>query len=356
MTADAAGELPEGVLLDEPTTADLRAKVTEAWREFAGALADQLASLAAGSYVDVTLDPTASGTGTAVYSVSLRVRDDAVVEALAVGNAGLPEGFRMDRSAVADMVALGWSPPGVLPGSGDSFGLRSDTANARRLAAIVSRTLRDVYGAPHPAFLVYLVHDEEDNPIESAPLGTARHNADLAGLDLDDLDEDGVLAEALANAEEAIPLEERVKTVVATMSKTTVDQLQLDTDGDIGIRAGSAMVFVRVRDNPPLVDVFSPILTEVEPTEQLYVKLSELTNRMPIGRLYCAQDTVWASIPVFGRNFQPTHLMLAVQVMTGLADELDDRLHGEFGGKRFFGEGDKPTSKGPEDHRTGMYL
>jgi hypothetical protein len=143
------------------------------------------------------------------------------------------------------------------------------------------------------------------------------------------------------------------------MSKTTVDQLQVDNDGDIGIRAGSAMVFVRVRDNPPLVDVFSPILTEVEPTEQLYVKLSELTNRMPIGRLYCAQDTVWASIPVFGRNFQATHLMLAVQVMTGLADELDDRLHGEFGGKRFFGEGDKPAPKekdAGDEHRPGMYL
>jgi hypothetical protein len=117
------------------------------------------------------------------------------------------------------------------------------------------------------------------------------------------------------------------------------------------------MVFVRVRDNPPLVDVFSPILTEVEPTEQLYMKLSELTNRMPIGRLYVAQDTVWASIPVFGRNFQATHLMLAVQVMTGLADELDDRLHGEFGGKRFFGEGDKPATKdNSDDHRPGMYL
>jgi hypothetical protein len=77
---------------------------------------------------------------------------------------------------------------------------------------------------------------------------------------------------------------------------------------------------------------------------------------MPIGRLYCAQDTVWASIPVFGRNFQAAHLMLAVQVMTGLADELDDRLHGEFGGKRFFGEGDKPVAKDPTDHRTGMYI
>ena len=361
MTAEsAAGESSEGVLLDEPTTADLRAKVTEAWREFADALGGVLATLGEDVHLDLTLDPTASGTGTAVYSVSIRVLADGVVEALAVGNAELPEGFRMDRATVADLVALGWAPPGVLPGSGDSFGLRSSQDKAKQLATIVTRTLRDVYGAPHPAFLVYLVHDEEDQPIETLPLATARHEAGLDEvLGLGDLDEDGVLAEALAGAaDEVVPLDERVRTVVATLSKTAVDQLQVDTDGDIGIRAGSAMVFVRVRDNPPLVDVFSPILTEIEPTEQLYVKLSELTNRMPIGRLYVAQDTVWASIPVFGRNFQATHLMLAVQVMTGLADELDDRLHGEFGGKRFFGEGDKPTpAKGStDDHRPGMYL
>ena len=65
--------------------------------------------------------------------------------------------------------------------------------------------------------------------------------------------------------------------------------------------------------------------------------------------------TVWASIPVFGRDFQASHLALAIQVMTGLADELDDRLHGEFGGKRFFGEGDKPAGNVPEA-RIGQYL
>ncbi|MEU4557371.1 hypothetical protein AB0F72_03215 [Actinoplanes sp. NPDC023936] len=351
----------DSILLDEPTTADLRAKVTEAWREFAAALATLLPTLQPGAHVDITLDPTASGTGTAIYSVSMRVTPDGFVEALAVGNAELPPEYRMDRAAVADMVALGWSPPGVLPGSGDSFGLRGAPDQAREVATAVSRTLRDVYGAPHPAFLVYLVHDEEDEPIESTPLGTARHEPAAGGtVDLDDLEDDDALEAALATVDaDVVPLEERVRTVVATMSKTTVDQLQVDADGDIGIRAGSAMVFVRVRDNPPLVDVFSPILTEVEPTEQLYVKLSELTNRMPIGRLYCAQDTVWASIPVFGRNFQAIHLMLAVQVMTGLADELDDRLHGEFGGKRFFVEGDKPVpakDRPADEHRPGMYL
>ena len=56
-----------------------------------------------------------------------------------------------------------------------------------------------------------------------------------------------------------------------------------------------------------------------------------------------------------GRRFQATHLVLAIQVMTGLADELDDRLQTEFGGKRFFSEGDKPALN-PTETRTGMYL
>jgi len=356
MTEDqgkAREQSQESILLDEPTTADLRSKVTEAWREFATALAAALAKLPLGAHVELTLDPTASGTGDAVYSVSLAVEEDGRINALAVGNANLPPGFRMDRAAVADLVALGWSPPGVVEGSGEQFGLRSTTAEAGRLAATISRTLRDVYGAPHPAFLVYVVHDAEDEPLPVDPLGTARPENLLDDAEVE-------LAERVvrgAEPDEVIALDEQVRMVVGAMMKSAPDQLQVDSDGDIGIRAGSAMVFVRVRDNPPLVDVFSPVLTEVEPTEQLYVKLSELTNRMPIGRLYCTNDTVWASIPVFGRNFQATHLMLAVQVMTGLADELDDRLHGEFGGKRFFGEGDKPAHRGPDDdHRTGMYL
>ncbi|GAA4678514.1 T3SS (YopN, CesT) and YbjN peptide-binding chaperone 1 [Phytohabitans rumicis] len=341
----------DSILLDEPSTADLRAKVTEAWREFAAALAAVLPTLPPGAMLELTLDPTASGTGDAIYSVTIGVAEEGRINALAVGNAGLPPGFRMDRAAVADLVALGWSPPGVVEGSGDSFGLRAPVSGATRLAATISRTLRDVYGAPHPAFLVYLVHDADDAPLSVPPLGTARPEGAIDEADID-------LAASVRESGlgDVIDLDEQVRMVVGALMKSAPDQLQVDSDGDIGIRAGSAMVFVRVRDNPPLVDVFSPVLTEVEPTEQLYVKLSELTNRMPIGRLYCTNDTVWASIPVMGRNFQPTHLMLAVQVMTGLADELDDRLHGEFGGKRFFGEGDKPSNRDADDHRTGMYL
>lgn len=340
------------MLLHDPETADLREKVANAWREFARALAEALSGLPAGAHLDVTLDPTASGTHDASYSVTVTVGEDGRLAARAVGNASLPEGYQMNRSAIADMVALGWSPPGVEPDSGEQFGISATVAEAEQLAMILARTLRDIYGAPHPAFLVYLAYDAGQEPLPVEPLGTARAAGGLAELTataaIQSQEEDGELPDAAL-------LREQVRTVIAAMQQTTPEQLIADADGDIGIRAGTAMVFVKVRDNPPLVDVFSPILTDIKPSEQLYGKLSELTNRMPVGRLYCANDTVWASVPVFGRSFQPSHLVLAVQVMTGLADELDDRLQGEFGGRRFFAEDDSPSRHG-ETASTGMYL
>ncbi|MBQ1074245.1 hypothetical protein KBX06_13895 [Micromonospora sp. C31] len=132
-------------------------------------------------------------------------------------------------------------------------------------------------------------------------------------------------------------LTHRVRAVLAGLLGVTTDQLRVDADGDVGIRAGSAMIFVRAQDDPPLVDVFSPLLTGVDPTESLYRRLSDLTNGLVVGRVYCTGDTVWASVPVFGQDFAPTHLLLALRAMIALADDLDDQLRREFGGSRFFG-------------------
>ena len=335
----------EASLYDDPATADLSAKVAEAWSEFGRALAEALPALPVGTRLDLTLDPAASGVGEAFFGVSVTRVEDGQFQAYAVGNTTLPPEHRLSRAAVGELVALGWSPPGVVGAPDDRFGLHLPADQNLRVTAIVSRTLRDVYGTPHPAFLVYTAYSAGGGSVEIPPLGAARQRQ--AG------DEGPAPVQVDLSA---LPLGDKVSTVIAAMLKTTTENLPVDKDGDIGIRSGSAMVFVRVRDNPPLVDVFSPVLTEVDASEQLYVRLSELTHRMPIGRLYYNGETVWASVPVFGRDFQATHLMLAVQVMTGLADELDDRLHGEFGGKRFFVETDQPDEEPNGPDRTGMYL
>jgi len=118
------------------------------------------------------------------------------------------------------------------------------------------------------------------------------------------------------------PLADRVRAVVATMSRSPVDTTP---GGDFKIQDP---IVVRVRANPPMVDVLGELRTGVEPSDELRAKLSELTAGMPVGRLYWADGAVWASVPVFGHDFQGTHLKLAVQVMTGLAR--DERLKAEL--------------------------
>src|SRR5258706_9340502 len=185
--ADKRGEASpyEASLFDDedPAGGNLKEKVAEAWRDFARPLQGALRELPTGTTIDLTLDPTASGTGDAVYSVQVTGEDDDALSATAVGNADLPAAFRLDRSAVADLVALGWSPPGVVAGSGESFGVRVAKSDARRLGVQVARTLRDIYGAPHPAFLTYLGHDINNRLVHLPPLGAARSLASINDAD-----------------------------------------------------------------------------------------------------------------------------------------------------------------------------
>src|SRR5258706_1197848 len=110
----------------------------------------------------MTLDPNASGVGEAMYGVSVEPVGPGELRAYAVSNALLPPEHRLSRTAVAELVALGWSPPGVVAEGDERFGVRLPTAQASRLAAILSRTVRDVYGTPHPAFLMYTMESKDN--------------------------------------------------------------------------------------------------------------------------------------------------------------------------------------------------
>ncbi|MBX6751011.1 MAG: hypothetical protein IRY85_15280 [Micromonosporaceae bacterium] len=337
--------MEEPLFTDDPATMDLGAKVAAAWTDFQAALADTLAKMpetVAG--LDITLDPSAAGHGAPLYSVSIDLGDAGQMRAYAVSNRMLPREHHLSRKRIGEVVALGWAPPGVVPGSGERFGLDLPRSATGHAAAIIARTLREVYGSPHPAFLLYTAVDKAGAAVADPPsLGVARP---VGGAGVPQLSHVNLAA---------LPLNRRVAVTLAAMLNVPPESLPVDADGDFGIRSGSAMVFVRVREQPPLVEVFSPVLTGVAENQRLYQRLSELVHRMPIGRLYLANGTIWAGITVFGRDYQPSHLMLALEVMTGLADELDDRLRSEFGGRRFFGDPDEgPEPEAPTN--IGQYL
>ena len=332
----------------EDNAPDLTEKVGRAWADFTGYLEEALSSLTRQARLDLILDPTNSGTGDAVYDVTIHVPDEDNVRADASSNATLPGSAQLDRRSVGQLVALGWQPPGVFDDAQDRFALSLENTETSKLATIVSRTMRDVFGAPHPAFLTY-DYEPGDGAADTLRLVPARP-VPRPDESLDPNMDDAVSTEVSGSLTSA------VATVVAAALHTTPDHLAIDEHGEISVRSGSAMVFIKPTEQPAIVDVYSPLLTQVRPNERLYQELSELTRRLPIGRVYYVDSTIWASVPVYGRDFRPRHLMLAVESMTRLADELDDRLQDKFGGHRFFDTKPPAAIESDDTPPTGLYL
>ena len=63
--------------------------------------------------------------------------------------------------------------------------------------------------------------------------------------------------------------------------------MNFDGDGDIGIRYGSALTFVRLADDPPYVYIYSPILQEVEESTNIFARLNDMNARETLMRFRC---------------------------------------------------------------------
>jgi len=111
-----------------------------------------------------------------------------------------------------------------------------------------------------------------------------------------------------------------------------------DDDGDIPIRSGSAIVFVRVAVDGPFIELFSPVLVEVEGSPLALERISQLNRWVRFVSFGWDSGTVHASMHLYCHPFVPEHLRHAVGVLTSVADRLDDELRLGLGGRQFFGE------------------
>ncbi len=201
------------------------------------------------------------------------------------------------------------------------------------VAAQACAVLRGVYEVEHPDDLEYAAGEFSGAVVLLPTLGLHRAAAHVV---------DGTAPVGALREE----VEATLRQVLGT------EELVVDADGDIPIREGSAMVFVRVVDDPPLVQLFSPLLIGVTESLALHRRLSELTRQRFLVRFHLVDETVLAGIDLLAEPFVPAHLGIATALLTGIADEIDTDLQAEFGGRVFFGDEARP--KPPKG--TGGYL
>lgn len=108
------------------------------------------------------------------------------------------------------------------------------------------------------------------------------------------------------------------------------DHLHRDADGDIPIGLTGGAIYVRLLERPdgmPQVQMFGPMLRDIEPTPTLYEKLNELNRDYAYLRFYFDHGIVWVSMDVVAESFRREDLTTALDAArfydTNLARLLD---------------------------------
>ena len=129
-----------------------------------------------------------------------------------------------------------------------------------------------------------------------------------------------------------------------------LETVKIDSDGDIPVRHGSAVSFVRVVDGPmgPYLRVFAPVLRSVQKSEALLNRLNELNASSPYVRFFWSNDQIFCSSDTHAEDLQRSEINNALGAVGWHSDNLDDALKNDFGGERMVEEEElaKPTSSG----------
>jgi hypothetical protein len=294
---------------------DLEKATKKAWRAFRNELADRLSGLAPHQSISVGVESAVvddPSSGTAPYVQFARGNGD-LVRAEVSGNQYLHSAHRLSKVGRRSLAALGWSRP--MPKLGRfNFEFDADTSHADQLAALTVVTLREVFAVPHPAFLTGDVAIAEDR-------------------DLPQVEPNETRDEALAVMPESrLHLEQLVDLALATSLGHAPNR---DEDGDIPIVSGTAVVFVRVLPDRPLVRIWSEVVVEITDEERASFEVGVLNRDRPLTKFQLAGDRIIAQIHLPAAPFVPAHLRETISMMCDLADEIDDDLAVRVSGRRF---------------------
>jgi len=309
--------------------ADLGRVRSRAWEPYSMTLAETLAALDTDQFL--ILFPK----DRPAWYVQFAVQGVHGLRGELVSNSYLAPEQQLSDRAIATAIDLGWNEPTGSPGearpdidpdgSPNFFEGWASPVPFIEVARLAIETLVEVLDVAHPGWLRYDAFTSEGDPIVLPALGQR-------GRDVPD--EDGDVASS--RPADATEVAGRVLEMLRHASGNP--ELTPDSDGDIPLGYGSSMVFVRVFGDPPIVRVYSPALGQVPPDPDLPAVLNNLNSNSTFVKWLFVDNTIIATMDLFGWPLQETHVLNACGVVGNSADDLDDQLQERFGGKTFFGE------------------
>ena len=236
-----------------------------------------------------------------------------------------PPVIKFSFEAPSTVAAALWgAEPGVLtnlgwqPDADGAYCVRWDQEDTRDLALLVTRTMRDGLGAIHPVFL----EPDQLSDILRPGVPMERGHGVLPGAfgivmptSRDELD--GIVGAELEEAFGHPPMR--------------------DSQGDVAIRIGSTMLFLRSTPDFEELVLFAVLVHDVEGRSRACEVLNDLNRESRYCRFSLHLDRVFVQVSVPARPFVPAHLRKALVSISQMADGIDDELATRLRGRTTFG-------------------
>jgi T3SS (YopN, CesT) and YbjN peptide-binding chaperone 1/T3SS (YopN, CesT) and YbjN peptide-binding chaperone 3/TY-Chap C-terminal domain len=309
---------------------DLDRSTARAWSQFQARLADHLAAMSDDDVLVVRIDAGDSGSNdVAAPYLKFSAWSDGQLRSEVSSNEHLDSRYALDAAGEATLRSLGWAPPAGADvseePSGDSrdFSLTVDRSSADRLAVMSVKALRGVFGVAHPAFLA--AHN----------LGATSGEPEL-GIPSPVIESTVQLEEPLAVVPEDV---DHLRALVDSALEPVFGHgPKHDSDGDIPVVAGSALLFIRVLEDAPAIEIFSTIVRGITDLGAAAAAVAELNNGIRMIKFLLVDDVIIAAAHVAALPFAPQQLRGVLDYMSRVADGIDEGLVASVGGRRAFGD------------------
>lgn len=314
------------------------AAAEQGWAAFRRRLADHVAAMADDDILiveaeSVAADPDIDDLGGTEPYVQFLGYGNGLVRAEVSSNAWLRPGRQLDAASVDALLASGWTAPD--DEDGGNFTADAHTGDADRLAEMAVGALRDVFGVPHPTFL-------QADGLEVQP-GTDRYverGPDEVSAEATTVAADEPLAIRPDDRDELVALVDDALTPVFGHAP------HHDEDGDIPVFVDSAVVYVRVRQDMPVVELFCRVVRDVADHEAALFEVNELNNEHPMITFAVVGESVMAEIHIPALPFAPAHVRDLLDMMCSCVDKVAPVLARRVGGRV---ELDEPTAEHIDD-------
>ncbi|GAB2581970.1 T3SS (YopN, CesT) and YbjN peptide-binding chaperone 1 [Microlunatus antarcticus] len=314
---------------------DIDRAISHAWAEFGTRLAEVLSMVDESG--DLTIGtPTGNGEPDSFLRFSSPSRDRVRCEAGVAPARGQSE-------QVDALLADGWERSGAVAAPVVIVAAECVQDESEALAEQAVRALRDVFGVQHPVFLAPDQLAEVLQP-DAADLGSASKSEDSFI---------GRVLEPTRQARRGTSVEIDPEDLTSTLpdgpghlNQMVDDELTSmyghppfrDNEGDVAIRVGSTMLFLRTSSDGKEVTVFAAVVHDVSGRSRAAEVINDLNVESRWVKFQLVRDRVFASMSVLAQPFVPAHLHQAVRVVSDVADGIDEELAAKLDGRTTFAD------------------